>query len=418
MSTPTAGGATASAAAGDGVAAAIDGGGGARVALVHDYLLVSRGAERTFAAIAACWPEAPIFTLLYDREGTRREFAGRSVHASYLQRLGVGQRNFRRLLPLFPAAVQSLPLDEYDLVISSSSAFAHGVRLGPDATHLCYCHSPFRYAWHERSRALAEAPSSVRPMLGRLLERIRDWDRAAAQGVTRYVANSLLTRERIRKFYGRHASVVHPPVEVERFAPGTPEDYFLVVCELVAHKRVELALEAARRARRPIKVVGDGPQRAELMEAYRSTAEFLGRVDDRELAQLYARACALVVPNIEEFGIAAVEAQAAGRPVIAADGGGARETVVEDVSGVFFAPGDVDALAQAMRSIDLDRFVSRRIREHAARFSPAAFKRTFAAETRRLALAPMVRTPARTGRFSSPPAVAGGRADRRRAAVA
>ena len=354
------------------------------IALVHDYLLVMRGAERTFAAIADCFPDAPIYTLLYDRDGTNDRFTHRSVHTSYLQRSGARQAGFRRLLPLFPHAVGKLPVREHELLISSSSAFAHGVRRREDATHITYCHTPFRYVWHERARALEETPRTLRPLARRELERIRRWDLAASHSVSHYIANSQLTRERIQRFYGREASVVHPPVDVDRLQIGDPEDFFLVVAEVVGHKRVEIALEAARRARKPIKVVGDGPDLRRASETYATTAEFLGRVSDAELASLYARARALIVPNVEEFGIAAVESQAAGRPVVAADGGGARETIVPGDTGVLVEPQDVDGFAEALAYTDFDRFAPALISKHAEQFSVAAFRERFLAELNKL----------------------------------
>jgi glycosyltransferase involved in cell wall biosynthesis len=345
------------------------------VALVHDYLLVMRGAERTFACITDCWPAAAIYTLLWDPAEMQHRFRGHAVHTSYLQRAGLRQPGFRRLLPLFPDAVGRLPLSAYDLVISSSSAFAHGVRTAPGAVHVCYCHSPFRYAWHEYDRALREARPYLRPALKWILRYVRAWDRQAAGRVTHYIANSEQTRERIQDFYGRDAEVVHPPVDVERFRQAVPEDYFLVVSEVIGHKRVELALEAARRAGRPIKVVGGGPELKRLARRYASAGTtFLGRLSDAELADVYARARAVVVPNVEEFGIVAVEAQAAGRPVIAANAGGTRETVIDGQTGVLFPPGDVDALAQAMRDTDFESFSPIRLSEHAQRFSPDAFR--------------------------------------------
>jgi len=349
-------------------------------ALVHDYLLVMRGAERTFAAIADCWPGAPIYTLLYDEEGTEGRFAGREVHISYLQKLGVGQRGFRRLLPAFPRAVRALPVDGYDLVISSSSAFAHGVRVDPGARHVCYCHSPFRYAWFETDRALGEVAAPLRPVVRRVLARIREADRLAARRVTGYVANSAITQERIASYWSRPSDVIHPPVEVERFHPARPEPWFLVVTELVRHKRVELALEAARRAGVRVRVVGEGPDRTRLEAEYggaAGVAEFLGRVDDLELADLYSGARALVLPNVEEFGIAAVEAQAAGRPVVAVAAGGALETVVDGRTGVLVEPDDPDALARALAGTDFERFDSAQIVAHARGFSKATFQKRF-----------------------------------------
>ena len=342
--------------------------------LVHDYLLVMRGAERTFAALGECWPDAPIYTLLYDPQGTRGRFIDRDVRTSYLQHLGIRQSGFRRLLPLFPGAAERLPIERHGLVITSSSAFAHGVRPREGAVHVCYCYSPFRYAWYEERRALAEVPRLARPALRRTLARIRRWDLAASRRVTRYIAISEWSRRRIHDTYGRDATVVHPPVEIDRFSAGSAEDFLLAVTEFVPHKKVGLALEAAARAKQHIKVVGDGPELPRLRQRYGTSAEFLGRIDDDALARLYSRARALVIPNIEEFGITAVEAQAAGRPVVAADGGGARETVIPGETGVLVPPDDVDALAEAIKYTRFDGFSPQRLRENATRFSTVAFK--------------------------------------------
>jgi glycosyltransferase involved in cell wall biosynthesis len=344
-----------------------------QLALVHDYLLVLRGAERTFAAMTEAWPEAPIITLLYDEAGTQRRFAGRPVTTCSLQSLGFVRRNFRAALPLFPTAVRRLPLEGFDCIVSSSSAFAHGVRAPEHTWHVCYCHTPFRYAWHHLTYALLEVPRPLRPLLSVLLRRHRAFDRRAARNVDQYIANSELTRQRIRRFWGRDASVVHPPVDVDRFFVGEPADYLLFVGELVRHKRPELAIEAAVAARRPLKVVGLGPELGRLRARYGGQAEFLGRVSDDELACLYAGASALVVPSVEEFGIAAVEAQAAGRPVVAIDAGGARETVVHGHTGVLVPPDDRRALIRALR-YDFTGFDPDAARAHARRFSPSAFQ--------------------------------------------
>jgi glycosyltransferase involved in cell wall biosynthesis len=360
------------------------------VTLAHDYLLVMRGAERTFAAIADLYGQAPIFTLLYDEEGTDGRFAGRSITTSPLQRLGIRQSSFRRLLPLYPTAVRRLRLPRSRLVLSSSSAFAHGVRVPEGAVHLCYCYTPFRYAWYEEARALEELPRALRPLLRHQLSRIRRWDLAASAGVDAYVAISELSRERIRRYYGREATIVHPPVETERFAPGEPGDSLLVVSELVRHKRIHVALEAARRARAPIRVAGTGPD-LELLRAAYPEAEFLGRVDDLELASLYAGARALLVPSMEEFGITAVEAQAAGRPVIAAAAGGALETVIDGETGILATLDDVEAFREAIERIDSLSLSPQRAVESSRRFSVAVFQRRIAEQ----AVAALERGPGR-----------------------
>jgi glycosyltransferase involved in cell wall biosynthesis len=363
-----------------------------RVALVHDYLLVLRGAERTVAAIGDIYPQAPIFTLLYDESGTAGRFAAHAVSSSPLQRLGVGQSSFRRLLPLYPWAVSRLRLPPVDLVLSSSSAFAHGVRVPAGAVHVCYCHAPFRYAWYEQERALAETPALLRPALRLELAHLRRWDLAASGRVGRYVANSRLTQERIRRFYGRDAEIVHPPVETTRFRPGEPGDYLLIVSELVPHKRLHIALEGARRAGAPVRVVGSGPSRAELERSF-PEATFLGRAGDRELVELYAGARALLMPSIEEFGIAAVEAQAAGRPVIAAAAGGALETVLDGETGRLVTPEDPAAVAAAIRELDSLALEPARAVRNAGRFSVEAFRRGLAEQ-----VADALSSPARSPR--------------------
>ena len=352
-----------------------------RVVLVHDYLLVMRGAERTFAAIAELYPHAPILTLLYDERQTEGRFAAHPVRTSPLQRLGTRQEGFRRLLPLYPWATGRIEVPECDLLLSSSSAFAHGVRAPAGAVHLCYCHAPFRYAWYEQGRALEELPPVLRPALRAVLAGVRRWDLQASRRVDAYVANSELTRERIARYWDREAAIVHPPVETERFAPAEPGDWLLVVSEVVRHKRLHVALEAARRARAPIRVVGTGPDFDSLRDAY-PEAQFLGRVDDAQLAELYSHSRAVVVTAMEEFGITAVEAQAAGRPVIAAAAGGALETVVEGVTGTFVPLDDVEATREAIERIDRLALDPAAAVANARRFSIATFQERIGEQVR------------------------------------
>jgi glycosyltransferase involved in cell wall biosynthesis len=355
----------------------------AEIGLVHDYLLVRRGAERTFLAMTGCWPAAPVSTLLYDETVFGPDLVGRSVHVSALNRLGVRQTGFRRLLPLYPPAVERLNVSRFDVVVSSSSAFAHGVRPRPDAIHVCYCHSPFRYAWFERDRAIQEFPPQARPFARRYLDHQREWDRRASSRVTHYIANSRITQDRIAECYGRESTVIHPPVEVERFSVGEAEDFFLTVCELIGHKSLDTALEAARRIGAPIKVVGSGKDARRLHAQFGDSAEFLGRIDDDELASLVSRARALVVTNVEEFGIAAVEAQAAGRPVIAAARGGVLETVLDGITGFLVDPPTPDGFAEAMQAVGERSWDSVAIRAHAQGFSTEEFQRKLIDQVKR-----------------------------------
>jgi glycosyltransferase involved in cell wall biosynthesis len=324
-----------------------------RVALVHDFLVDVRGAERVFSAICDVWPQADVFTAIYDEAGTEGRFAHRRIHTSYLQRLRPTARTFRTLLPLYPAAIESFDLSGYDLVVSSSSAWAHGVIVDESTLHVCYCYNPFRYAWSEREATLDTSGRFLRPGLRWLFNRWRQWDWIAAQRVDEYVVISELTRRRVRRYYGRESTVLHPPVETARFAPlDTVGDYYLVVSELMFHKRIEVAVEAFNRLRRPLVIVGDGPELRRLRRLAGPTIRFEGRVPDERVAELMRRARALVVTATEEFGIAAVEAQAAGRPVIALAQGGACETVLEGETGTFYDEADPDALAAAVAAFD------------------------------------------------------------------
>src|SRR5690349_16874509 len=307
-----------------------------RVALVHDFLLDLRGAERVFAAICDAWPEADVFTAIYDEKGTEGRFASRHPQASFLQRVRPTSKTFRPLLPLYPHAVESLDLRGYDIVVSSSSAWAHGVLVDPGAVHVCYCHNPFRYAWSEREATLAARPAPLRLPLAVLLSRWRQWDWIAAQRVDRYVANSRLTASRVRRYFGRDADVLHPPVELERFAPGRVGEQYLVVAELMAHKRIDIAVHAFNRLRKPLTVVGDGPELRRLRRLAGPTVRFTGRLPDAGVAQMLRSARALIVTASEEFGIAAVESLASGRPVIALADGGVLESVVEGETGTYY----------------------------------------------------------------------------------
>jgi glycosyltransferase involved in cell wall biosynthesis len=323
-----------------------------RVALVHDFLLDLRGAERVFAAICDAWPDADVYTAVYDEEGTEGRFADRAPRTSFLQGLRPTHRTFRVLLPLYPHAIESLDLRGYDIVVSSSSAWAHGVLVDPGAVHVCYCHNPFRYAWSEREATLAARPAPLRLPLAVLLSRWRQWDWIAAQRVDRYVANSHLTASRVRRYFGRDADVLHPPVELERFAPGRVGERYLVVAELMAHKRIDVAVHAFNRLRKPLTVVGDGPELRRLRRLAGPTVHFTGRLPDAGVAQLLRSARALVVTASEEFGIAAVESLASGRPVIALGDGGVLESVVEGQTGTYYERNSPEALAEAVARFD------------------------------------------------------------------
>jgi glycosyltransferase involved in cell wall biosynthesis len=246
------------------------------------------------------------------------------------------------------------------------------------AVHVSYCHNPFRYAWNERHRTLAERNNPMsRAALSRLFRRWREWDWIAAQRVDRYVTNSRTTQARIKAYFGRDSRIIYPPVETDRFEPQPIGDHYLVLSELVSHKQIDVAIETFNRLRLPLIVIGSGPDWRRLRRLAGPTIRFVGRVRDGEAARLLASCRALVVTTGEEFGIAAVEAQAAGRPVVAVDAGGVRETVVDGRTGVLVPPGDRDALVRALRG-DFGRFDGAEIRRHAQRFSREAFQERLA----------------------------------------
>jgi glycosyltransferase involved in cell wall biosynthesis len=355
-----------------------------RVALVHDFLLDLRGAERVFLEMCELWPDAPIFTAIYDEEGTEGRFAQRDVRPTFLQRLRPSARTFRALLPLYPAAIESVDLSGFDLVVSSSSAWAHAVICDEHTVHVDYCHNPFRYAWNDRDRTLAARRDPVsRAVLRSLFHRWRQWDWIAAQRVDGYVANSNTTRRRIRAYFNRDSRVVHPPVDTERFRPGTLADHYLVLSELMPHKRIDIAVEAFNALRLPLVVAGDGPDYRRLRALAGPTIQFAGRVSDSEVARLLEGCRALVVTAVEEFGIAAVEAQAAGRPVLSVKGGGALETVREGVTGCYWEGGP-EALAAAVVSFDTEAVDPAECVASAARFDSSVFRRMLPREVERV----------------------------------
>jgi glycosyltransferase involved in cell wall biosynthesis len=342
--------------------------------LVHDFLLDLRGAERAFLELCRMWPDADIYTAVYDERGTEGRFADRRVHSSFLQRLRPTAKTFRTLLPLYPAAIESFDLSDYDLVISSSSAWAHAVLCDPHTVHVSYCYNPFRYAWNDREATLAARRDPItRAFLRSAFNRWRQWDWIAAQRTDRYVAISSTTQARIRAYFGRDAQVVYPPVDTGRFSPGKVGRHYVAVSELMSHKQIDVAIAAFNQLGLPLIVIGDGPAARALRRQAGPTIHFTGRLPDPAVAEILQSARALIVTSIEEFGIAAVESQASGRPVIARRGGGALETVVEGRTGCLWSGGPSD-LAQAVLDFDDAAIDPRACVLNAARFNVASFR--------------------------------------------
>jgi glycosyltransferase involved in cell wall biosynthesis len=358
------------------------------VAVVHDWLVAYGGAERTLARILECYPQAEVFTLVDFMRPEERGFLGdRPVHTSFLQRLPLARRYYRSYLPLMPLAVESFDLSGFDLVISSSFCVAKGVLTGPDQLHVSYVHSPMRYAWDLQHQYLREhgLGRGVRSLVARkLLHDLRMWDVRTANGVDCFISNSRFISQRVWRIYRRESAVIHPPVDTEFFQPGeaTREDYYLTASRLVPYKCTRLIVQAfARIPERRLIVIGDGPELARLKALAGPNVRLLGHQPDAVVRAHMQRARAFVFAAEEDFGIAPVEAQACGTPVIAYGKGGVTESVVEGKSGVFFHEQSADSLLGAIQQFErrLPRFSSAEIRANALRFGAERFAQQFRA---------------------------------------
>lgn len=347
-----------------------------RVALANDYLIQAGGAERVVAALHRIFPEAPIFTTIADRVLTDAMFPGAEIRTSWMQRLPGLKRHFRKYVLLYPSAIESLDLSGFDLVISSSSAFTKSLIIPPGTVHICYCHTPMRFAWNAEAYAEREEWGPVvRRLLPVVMGRLRRWDLATASRPTLYLGNSTSSAARITRTYHLPAQVVFPPVETDRLRPaGEPGEHFLVVSRLVGYKRIDLPVEAFTRMARPLLVVGDGPARKALERLAGPTVRFLGRLPDAEVARLYAGCRGVIFPGEEDFGLVPLEANAAGRPVVAYQAGGALDTVVNGKTGVFFPVQSVEALCQAVRECESMVWRPALLRRHAEGFRESVFR--------------------------------------------
>jgi glycosyltransferase involved in cell wall biosynthesis len=347
------------------------------VALVHDWLTGMRGGEKVLEVLCERYPGAELFTLLHVPGSVSPVIEDRPIHTSALQWLPGVRRYYRECLPIFPALVDRFDLGRFDLVLSSSHCVAKSVRARPGATHICYCHTPMRYAWDQFDAyfgpaRLGRLPSALmKPIMGRLAR----WDRDTSDRVHRYVTNSQHVAGRISRYYNREATVVYPPVDTGFFHPDSAvrERYALVVSALVPYKRIDLAIDACRVAGVPLKIAGTGPDRARLERRAGPDVEFLGRLAGEHIRRLYQRAAFVMLPGEEDFGIAPLEAQACGAPVVAYARGGALETVIPEETGILVEDATPHAFADGIR-LAMDRaFDPSAIRRHAERFGRERF---------------------------------------------
>jgi glycosyltransferase involved in cell wall biosynthesis len=350
-----------------------------KVAVAHDWLTGMRGGEKVLEALCGMFPDADLFTLYHQPGAVSPTIERHRITTSFIQRLPFAATRYRHYLPLFPLAVDRFDLGGYDLVISSSHCVAKAVRAQAPARHLCYCHSPMRYAWDQFDAYFGPARvgyAKSRWLYGPVLRRLARWDAATAPRVHRFVANSRHVAARIRRYYNREATVVYPPVDTAFYQPAAvlPESHFLIVSALVPYKRVDLAIDACARLGARLRVVGTGPEAPALArraEAAGAAVEFLGSIDDERIRNEYRRASAVILPGEEDFGIVPVEAQACGRPVVAFGRGGALETVIPDDTGVLFPDATVASLAAALERVVARPFDTEVIRRHAEHFSRA-----------------------------------------------
>ncbi|WP_248927134.1 glycosyltransferase [Paenibacillus hamazuiensis] len=354
-----------------------------RVAIVHDYLNQMGGAERVVAVLHQMFPQAPIYTTIVDRERLMKELKDADIRTTWMQKIPGILKRFKLFFWLYPFAVQSMNLRGYDLIISSSSAYAKGAPVGRDAIHICYCHTPMRFAWDFSTYMEGmKVPRLVKWIAQSMVLPLKLWDKAKSRGIHHLIANSSVVQKRIKDHYGLSSTVIFPPVGVSRFHVAERRNgggYFLIVSRLVSYKRIDLAVEACTKANKQLVVIGDGPDRERLQKLAGPTVQFLGRLPDIQVVQYMKMCRALIFPGIEDFGITPLEANACGRPVIAFRGGGALDTIIPGLNGQFFAEQKAESLAEVIAQFDEANWDPVTIRRHAEKYDEARFIRELSA---------------------------------------
>ncbi len=347
------------------------------LALVHDWLNQIGGAEDVLDVLVSMFPDAPIYTSIYAPDVMPAHYKTWDIRTRWIDKMPAIHRKHQPYLPLYPVAWGGLDLSAYEMVISNKSGFCHGFQKGNNTVHICYCLAPTRYVWQldayiQREGLGGLASAALRPMVNGL----KRWDYRAAQRVDHFIAISTEIQERIRAYYDRDSVIIYPPVDTSRFdvRDVQVEDYYLIVSRLIPYKRIDLAVQAATRLNLPLKIGGKGRDLERLQALAGPTVEFLGYVPDEDLPQLMAKCKAFIFPGLEDFGITPVQAQAAGRPVIAYGGGGALDTVLPGVTGEHFHELTVDSLADVLQGFDATRYRPDALRAHASQFDRAVFE--------------------------------------------
>ena len=353
-----------------------------KVALIHDHLAQDGGAEQVLKVFLEMFPQSPVYTLLYDKKNAERNYKGKHIETSIIQKLPGGVSHYKWYLVFMPIAVEFFDLAEYDLVISDASAFAKGVITRPETMHICYCHTPTRYLWSDTHQYINELKYNkyFKKIISMVLSYIRIWDRAAANRVDKFIANSYVVKKRIKKYYQRDSKVIYPPVKIDQaYISEQVKDYFLIGGRLVPYKRVDMVVQAFKKMGLKLKIFGDGIDMKRLKEIAgdATNIEFLGRVSDEEKFKLFSQCQAFLNPQEEDFGITPIEAMASGRPVIAYKKGGVTETVIEGKTGIFFKHQNVESIINAVNNFrKVKNWNSKEIQKQAEKFSVENFKKS------------------------------------------
>ena len=346
------------------------------IALVHDYLSQQGGAEKVLKVFSEIWPEAPIFTLFYNEEKMGGLFKNNKIITSPLQKMPGIKNHYQWYLPFMPLATESYDLSEYDVVLSSTSAFAKGIMTRPYTRHFSYCHTPTRYLWSETHSYISELsiPTPIKWTLPPILNRLRVWDRLAADRVDYFIANSNAVADRIKKYYHRASSVIYPPVDTDNFYISQPDNFYLIGGRLVSYKRYDVVVRAFNKLKINLYIFGEGPVQEYLKSIAKPNIKFLGRIGEGEKRELFSKCLAFLHPQEEDFGITPVEAMAAGRPVIALPRGGALETVIPGVTGEFIEEQTWEDIVGEIIRFRPEKYNPQTIREHAKKFDTGVFK--------------------------------------------
>lgn len=347
-----------------------------KVAIVHDWLTIYGGAESIIRILHDMFPDAPIYTTVYDRERMPEDFKAMDIRPSFMQKMPFAKKKYTSYLMLMPQAFEQFNMEEYDLVISSNTSCSKGVITGANTLHICYCNTPMRYGWDFYHEYRSGKGAFARFLISGMMKKIRMWDRLSADRVDTFIANSYNVSRRIKKHYHRDSTVIYPPVRTQLFQKSSKNDgFYLCVSRLVPYKRVDLVVEAFTKLGLPLVVIGDGSQYKDIEAKAGPSVKMLGRVDDEVVLDHMERCKAFLFPGEEDFGITPIEAEACGKPVIAYGRGGALETIVEDKTGVFFYEQTVGAVIKAVRRFEAMRFDGDEIRAQAEKFSEERFRR-------------------------------------------